>query len=79
MYCLAFLLFNMPCILKVRIVSARHLPVMDRTSDLTGKFLSKTDAFVEVRFADLEAKKTPIFRKSLNPVWNEDFRFVFMS
>jgi hypothetical protein len=41
---------------------------MDRTSELT-------DAFVEVKFADLESKRTPIFRKSLNPIWNEDFRF----
>lgn len=32
---------NMPGRLKVRVVAGRHLPVMDRASDLT-------DAFVEV-------------------------------
>jgi hypothetical protein len=41
---------------------------MDRTTDLT-------DAFVEVKFAEIDIKRTPIIRKSLNPVWNEDFRF----
>ena len=41
---------------------------MDRTTDLT-------DAFVEVKFADYEAYRTQICRRTLNPVWNEDFRF----
>jgi uncharacterized protein YbjQ (UPF0145 family) len=41
---------------------------MDRTSELT-------DAYVEVRFADFEVQRTQICRKTLNPVWNEDFRF----
>ncbi|KAI9103092.1 hypothetical protein DFS34DRAFT_351995 [Phlyctochytrium arcticum] len=58
----------MPCILKVRIVAARNLPVMDRSTELT-------DAFVEVKFADYEAYRTQIARRTLNPVWNEDFRF----
>jgi hypothetical protein len=30
----------MPCILKVRIVSARNLPIMDRTTELTGVSLT---------------------------------------
>jgi hypothetical protein len=30
---------KMPCILKIRIVAAWNLPVMDRTTDLTGKLL----------------------------------------
>nr|KAJ3418010.1 hypothetical protein HK105_000483 [Polyrhizophydium stewartii] len=41
---------------------------MDRTTDLT-------DAFVEVKFADFETFRTQICRRTLNPVWNEDFRF----
>ncbi|KAF9203563.1 hypothetical protein BGZ49_006276 [Haplosporangium sp. Z 27] len=58
----------MPCILKIKVVGARDLPVMDKASDLT-------DAYVEVRFADFEAQRTAVCRKTLNPVWNEDFRF----
>ncbi|KAI8363778.1 hypothetical protein B0O80DRAFT_434478 [Mortierella sp. GBAus27b] len=58
----------MPCILKIRVIGARDLPVMDKASDLT-------DAYVEVRFADFEAQRTAVCRKTLNPVWNEDFRF----
>jgi Ca2+-dependent lipid-binding protein len=57
----------MPCILKVRVIAGRGLPVMDRASELT-------DAYVEVRFGDLETQRTSVCRKSLNPVWNEDFR-----
>ncbi|KAG0293774.1 hypothetical protein BGZ98_002044 [Dissophora globulifera] len=58
----------MPCILKIRVIGARDLPVMDKASDLT-------DAYVEVRFSDFEAQRTTVCRKTLNPVWNEDFRF----
>ncbi|KAJ3271763.1 hypothetical protein HDV01_006371 [Terramyces sp. JEL0728] len=58
---------KMPCILKVRIIEARNLPIMDRTTELT-------DAYVEVKFANLDAVKTHICRKTLNPVWNQDFR-----
>src|SRR4051812_10723920 len=57
----------MPCVLKVKIVAARNLPVMDRTSELT-------DAYCEIKFVDLEIQRTPVARKTLNPVWNEDFR-----
>lgn len=39
---------------------------MDKASDLT-------DAYVEVRFADFEAQRTTVCRKTLNPVWNEVF------
>ncbi|KAI8930309.1 hypothetical protein BC831DRAFT_502422 [Entophlyctis helioformis] len=58
----------MPCILKVRVIAARNLPIMDRTTDLT-------DAFVEVKFADFETFRTQICRRTLNPSWNEDFRY----
>ncbi|PVD33850.1 hypothetical protein C0Q70_05111 [Pomacea canaliculata] len=58
----------MPGRLKVRLLGARDLPVMDRASDLT-------DAFVEVRF-DGEMFKTEVCKKSLNPQWNSDwFKF----
>jgi len=57
----------MPCILKVKIISARNLPVMDRKTELT-------DAYVEIKFDSFE-ETTKICRKTLNPVWNEDFRF----
>lgn len=68
--------FSMPSILKVRIINARDLPVMDRSTDLT-------DAFVEIRFGSLEPHRTAIARRTLSPVWNEvrsylihqDFRF----
>lgn len=58
----------MPSILKIRITSARGLPIMDRSTELT-------DAYVSLRLGDTEEQKTRIFRKSLNPIWNEDFRF----
>ena len=58
----------MPCILKTRIVGARDLPVMDKATELT-------DAYVEVKFADYEVQRTQICRRTLNPQWNEDFRF----
>ncbi|XP_062928424.1 C2 domain-containing protein 5 isoform X11 [Mobula hypostoma] len=58
----------MPGKLKVRIVAGRHLPVMDRASDLT-------DAFVEVKFGNTTFK-TDVYHKSLNPQWNSEwFKF----
>jgi Ca2+-dependent lipid-binding protein len=58
----------MPCILKVKVLAARDLPVMDRKSELT-------DAYVEIRYAEFESQRTDIARKTLSPVWNEDFRY----
>nr|XP_029132743.1 C2 domain-containing protein 5 [Labrus bergylta] len=57
----------MPGKLKAKIVAGRHLPVMDRASDLT-------DAFVEVIWNT--TFKTDVFPKSLNPQWNSEwFKF----
>eukprot|EP00003_Mantamonas_plastica_P031402 TRINITY_DN8149_c0_g1_i4.p2 TRINITY_DN8149_c0_g1~~TRINITY_DN8149_c0_g1_i4.p2 ORF type:complete len:255 (-),score=64.85 TRINITY_DN8149_c0_g1_i4:355-1119(-) len=58
---------NMPSILKIRIVEARDLPVMDQRSGLT-------DAYVEIKFAESQEQRTQVAKKTLNPVWNEDFR-----
>eukprot|EP01133_Synstelium_polycarpum_P017539 gene17539-20929_t len=60
----------MPCILKVRIVEGRDLPIMDRSSALA-------DAYVEIRCGANDPQKTDIKRKTLNPSWNQDFRFDF--
>ncbi|XP_022778318.1 C2 domain-containing protein 5-like [Stylophora pistillata] len=58
----------MPAKIKVRIVAARDLPVMDRSSDLA-------DAFAEVRLGNV-LHKTDVCKKSLNPQWNSEwFRF----
>ncbi|CAG9537237.1 unnamed protein product [Cercopithifilaria johnstoni] len=57
-----------PAKLYVRVISARGLPVMDKSS-------VTTDAFVEVHF-DNEVYKTDVCGKSLSPVWNSDV-FVF--
>jgi Ca2+-dependent lipid-binding protein len=54
--------------IKLRIISARNLPIMDRSSD-------SSDAFVEVRFGANIYDKTPVCKKSLDPEWNS--RFVF--
>ncbi|XP_053478429.1 C2 domain-containing protein 5 isoform X9 [Ictalurus furcatus] len=58
----------MPGKLKAKIIAGRHLPVMDRASDLT-------DAFVEVKFGNMTFK-TDVCPKSLNPQWNSEwFKF----
>ena len=59
---------QMPGKVKVRILSGRHLPVMDRSIDTT-------DEFEEVKRGDT-TYKTDVYRKSLNPNWiSELFRF----
>ncbi|KAJ3288689.1 hypothetical protein HDU79_004648 [Rhizoclosmatium sp. JEL0117] len=57
----------MPSIIKLRIHSARNLPVMDRATELT-------DAFVEAKFSDYDQVRTKTCRRTLSPTWNEDFR-----
>ena len=53
----------MPGKIRVKIISARNLPIMDRGSD-------STDAFVEVRFGENLYEKTEVYKKSLDPEWN---------
>ena len=50
----------MPAAIKLRIVSARDLPVMDSPTD-------STDAYVEVCFADAPPLKTRVEKRTLNP------------
>ena len=57
----------MPTTIKIRVQKARNLPVMDRVSSLT-------DAFVSLQLSG-KTFETSICRRSLDPVWNEDFRF----
>jgi C2 domain len=56
----------MPSKVKIKIVEARDLPIMDRND-------ASTDAYVEVTIGDLEPNRTKTCRKSLNPVFNTDF------
>lgn len=46
---------------------------MDRTNNSD----SSTDAFVEIRIEN-QQQRTTTCRRSLNPVWNEDFQFEFI-
>ncbi|XP_048357447.1 C2 domain-containing protein 5 [Sphaerodactylus townsendi] len=63
----------MPGKLKVKIVAGRHLPVMDRASDLTDAFVEQTPG--EVKFGNTTFK-TDVYPKSLNPQWNSEwFKF----
>ncbi|VDM14509.1 unnamed protein product [Wuchereria bancrofti] len=59
---------SLPAKLFVRVISARGLPVMDK-SNVT------TDAFVEVYF-DNEVYKTDVCSRTLSPVWDSNV-FVF--
>jgi Ca2+-dependent lipid-binding protein len=52
---------------KIKVARARNLPVMDRTSGLT-------DAYVEIKFGPKIECRTNVCKKSLNPVWDQDFR-----
>ncbi|TGZ58194.1 hypothetical protein CRM22_009700 [Opisthorchis felineus] len=55
----------MPGSVKVKIMSARNLPIMDRATLLT-------DAFVEIRIGNT-SYKTEVARRSLNPCWNSEW------
>ncbi|KRX62841.1 C2 domain-containing protein 5, partial [Trichinella sp. T9] len=56
---------KMPGTLRVRIISGRGFPVMDRSNETT-------DAFVEVKFGQ-SVHRTEIYPKSLNPKWDTDW------
>ena len=60
----------MPSLLKIKIERARDLPIMDR--NLQGD--ASTDAYV-VMSLDSQTQRTRTYRKSLNPTFNEEFRF----
>ena len=57
----------MPAVIKIRVCSARNLPVMDRTTELT-------DAYITLQFADAPQLRTHVARRTLNPLWNREFR-----
>ena len=57
----------MPSLVKVRVERAVDLPVMDSND-------GSTDAFVLIKLND-QSFQTSTYRKSLSPVWNEDFIF----
>lgn len=59
----------MPGILRGRIVQARSLPIMDTSTH-------STDAYAELRLGrGTDVLRTPTCRRSLNPVFNYDFRY----
>lgn len=61
-------IIKMPGKVRVKLLAARNLPVMDRASEAC-------DAFGEVKLGNT-CFKTEICKKSLNPQWNSDwFRF----
>ncbi|CAH0479305.1 unnamed protein product [Peronospora belbahrii] len=57
----------MPCTIKIRLVEARDMPIVDRTNKLA-------DAYVCITFASFEARSS-VMKKTLNPKWDEEFRF----
>ncbi|CAM9963369.1 unnamed protein product, partial [Choristocarpus tenellus] len=61
----------MPSSVKIKVIEARDLPEMDR--NVRGDFY--TDAYVDIKFRNYEQQRTNISRKTLNPVWNEEFKF----
>lgn len=63
----------MPSIIKIKVLQARDLPIMDRNQHVD----ASTDAFVDVKI-DQHQKRTATIRKSLNPVWNEEFSFTII-
>jgi hypothetical protein len=94
----------MPSTIKIRILQAKDLPVMDSKSKLADVFVTVNTKikmkfifsniclfqymklyvhiflffiffiFVQMKLGDTKSEKTSICKKTLNPVWNEDFR-----
>lgn len=65
----------MPSLVKIRIERGRDLPAMDRNVGAAAE--ASTDAFVEVRL-ETQSRRTQTCRRTLDPVWNEEFRFEFI-
>jgi Ca2+-dependent lipid-binding protein len=59
----------MPSLLKIRVERGVDLPIMDRNKGSD----ASTDSYTEVKL-DTYSYRTQTIRKSLNPVWNEEFR-----
>ncbi|KAH3763494.1 hypothetical protein Pelo_4678 [Pelomyxa schiedti] len=58
----------MPFTLKLVVVSARNLPVMDART-------LNADAFVEIKFNDATPRRTHPQFETLDPQWNSNFKF----
>jgi hypothetical protein len=63
----------MPSLVRIRIEKGRDLPPMDRNAAPD----SATDAYVEIKL-EKHAQRTNTCRRTLNPVWNEEFQFDFV-
>lgn len=63
----------MPSVVKIKVERGRDLPPMDHSVATE----SSTDAYVEVRLENHQ-QKTNTCRRTLNPVWNEEFHFDFI-
>ena len=70
----------MPGCIKIKIICARNLPIMDRSTFLTDAFVEVIGYFFvtfmlmlfQIRFSN-ECFKTDVVKKSLNPQWNSDW------
>ncbi len=60
----------MPSLVKIKVERGRDLPPMDKNVAAEGL----TDAYVEIRL-ESQVKRTATCRRTLNPVWNQDFQF----
>ena len=80
-----YLLFAMPSLVKIWIERGRDLPVMDHNPTNAAprpafqisnadSSSSGTDAYVEIKL-DEQSQRTKTCRRSLDPIWNEEFRF----
>ena len=58
----------MPAVLKIKIDRVRDLPVMNPSEN-------STDAFVQVSLDKDQSQRTKTYRKSLNPIYEEEFIF----
>lgn len=61
----------MPSLIRIKVVEGKDLPVMDR--NIQGEAF--TDSFVEIWLGKQELQRTQTIRKTLNPIWDQEFRF----